>query len=126
MENNREWKYCVVGNIVQTRIDENGVLRYGTSAFSGGTKVYICGKYWDERVKTITVIGLDRFKKFTVSDISPNTIENVRCQRVYKPKVLELMDNFEFWDYWWGNTKKEKKSAELFVEKWNNLFNKKQ
>lgn len=126
MENNREWKYCVVGNIVQTRIDENGVLRYGTSAFSGGTKVYICGKYWDERVKTITVIGLDRFKKFTVSDISPNTIENVRCQRVYNPKVLEIMDDFEFWDYWWGNTTEEKKSAELFVEKWNNLFNKKQ
>lgn len=126
MENNREWRYCVVGNIVKTRIDKNGVLRYGTSAFTGGTKVYICGKYWDERVKAITVIGLDRFKKFTVSDIPPNAIINVRCQRVFKPKVLELMDNFEFWDWWWGNTTEEKKSAELFVEKWNNLFNKKQ
>lgn len=28
------------------------------------------------------------------------------------------MDNFEFRDCWWGNTKKEKKSAELFVDKW--------
>lgn len=118
MEDNREWKYCVIGNIVRTRIDENGILRYGTSAFTGGTKVYICGKYWDERAKTITVIGLNRFKKFSVSDIPPNAIENVRCQRVYKPKVIEIMDDFEFWDYWWGNTKKEKKSAELFVDEW--------
>ena len=124
VENNRAWKCCVVGNIVKTRIDENGILRYGTSAFTGGTKVYLCGKYWDERAKTITVIGLNRFKKFSVSDIPPNAIENVRCQRVYKPKVIEIMDDFEFWDYWWGNTKKEKKSAELFVEKWNNLFTK--
>ena len=63
MEDNREWRYCVVGNIVETRIDENGFLRYGTSAFTGGTKVYLCGKYWDEAYKTITVIGLNRFRK---------------------------------------------------------------
>ena len=26
VENNRAWKCCVVGNIVETRIDENGIL----------------------------------------------------------------------------------------------------
>lgn len=126
MDENREWKYCVVGNIVKTRIDENGILRYGTSAFTGGTKVYICGKYWNETAETITVIGLDRFKEYSVSYVPPNTIINVRCPRVYKTKVLQFMNNPEYWDCWWGNTKMEKKSAELFVEKWNKLFDEKQ
>ena len=31
------WRYAVAGNIKKTRIDENGVLRYGTSAFKGNT-----------------------------------------------------------------------------------------
>jgi len=28
------WRYAVAGNIKKTRIDENGILRYGTPAFS--------------------------------------------------------------------------------------------
>ena len=42
------WRYAVAGNIKKTHIDENGVLRYGTSAFKGNTKVYISGQLWDE------------------------------------------------------------------------------
>ena len=44
------WRYAVAGNIKKTRIDENGILRYGTSAFQGNTKVYISGRLWDERL----------------------------------------------------------------------------
>ena len=32
------WRYAVTGNIKKTRIDENGILRYGTAAFKGNTK----------------------------------------------------------------------------------------
>lgn len=44
------WRYAVAGNIKKTRIDENGVLRYGTSAFKGKAKVYLSGWLWDERL----------------------------------------------------------------------------
>lgn len=47
MANQKAFKYCVVGNIVRERIDENGVLRHGTAAFKGGTRVYIEGKNYD-------------------------------------------------------------------------------
>ncbi len=29
MAEQKAWKYCVVGNIVRERIDENGTLRHG-------------------------------------------------------------------------------------------------
>ena len=122
MEDNREWRYCVVGNIVETRIDENGILRYGTSAFTGGTKVYLCGKYWDEAYKTITVIGLNRFRKIAVSDVPPSAIINVRCQRTFKSRVLEIMDNFEFRDCWWGNTKKKRNQLSFLLKNGTNYL----
>ena len=47
MSEKKEWKYCVVGNIVQERVDENGVLRHGTATFRGGAKVFLCGRRFD-------------------------------------------------------------------------------
>ena len=44
------WRYAVAGNIKKTRIDENGALKYGTATFKGNTKVYLCGRLWDERL----------------------------------------------------------------------------
>ena len=63
------WRYAVAGNIKKTRIDENGVLRYGTSAFKGNTKVYLSGRLWDERLpgdskKEIVVLGLSRGRRY--------------------------------------------------------------
>ena len=36
------------------------------------------------------------------------------------------MNNFEFRDCWWHNTKSDKREAEEFAEKWNALFNKRE
>ena len=60
MSQSANWKYCVVGNITKSHTDGNGIVRYGTSAFTGGTKVYLCGKYWDPSTKTIVAIGITR------------------------------------------------------------------
>ena len=87
-ERKKEWKYCVVGNIVHERIDKDVILRYGTAQFTGGTKVYLCGKYWNDKCDEIRVIGLNRRNKYEASDVPVSAIENVRCARVYKPKVL--------------------------------------
>lgn len=117
---NQAWRYGVVGNITESHIDSQGILRYGSSAFCGGTKVYLCGKYWTMGRDTIGVIGLNRYKRFVFDDVSPDLIENVRCQKVYKPSVLDLMDNFEFRDSWWDNSVAAKKETKRFVEAWNN------
>ena len=60
MSQSADWKYCVVGNITKSHSDENGIVRYGTPAFTGGTKVYLCGKYWDPSRKTIAAIGITK------------------------------------------------------------------
>lgn len=127
MSKTKTWHYCVVGNIVKEHIDENGILRHGTSAFSGRTKVYLCGKNWDERLpqenKTeIAVLGLCRGKRYYVASVPIELIENVRLSRVYTPKILEIMSNFEFVDGWWGNSKEDRDDAETFVKQWRKLY----
>ena len=124
LENKREWKYCVVGNIVHERIDESGVLRYGTAQFTGGTRVYLCGRCWRKDREDITVIGLNRRKQYQATEVPVSAVENVRCSRVYKPKVLEIMNNFEFWRSWWSNAPDDKRETEAFVEMWRNTTQK--
>lgn len=117
----RKWQYCVIGNIAKTHIDEEGSLRYGTSAFSGGTKVYLCSKRWDFSQDTIQVLGLCRGKKYQVHCVPTKLIEKVRCSRVYNPAVLKIMNDWEHADLWWDNTKDDKKGTEDFAEKWSSL-----
>ena len=121
------WRYAVAGNIKKSRIDENGVLRYGTSAFKGNTKVYISGRLWDERLpednkNEIAVLGLSRGRRYYVDSIPVDLIENVRLTRVYKPKVLEIMSDWEFSDCWWGNSQEECNDALDFVKRWNEKY----
>lgn len=118
------WQYCVVGNIVKTHVDKDGTMRYGTVAYSGGTKVYLCGKFWDDRYDTVTVIGRNRFKYYSVTDVPKELIENVRCGRAFRPQALKLMNNWEFSDCWWGNTPEDKAATEDFVRLWNSRYSK--
>ena len=116
------WRYAVAGNIKKTRIDENDILRYGTAAFKGNTKVYLCGRLWDERLpdenKTeISVLGLSRGGRYYVDSVSISLIENLRITRVYTPKVLEIMSDIEFCECWWGNTQEERDDASSFLKR---------
>lgn len=122
MLNSKEWKYCVVGNITKSHTDKDGILRYGTPAFSGGTKVYLCGKYWDPSRETIAVIGMTRGKKYHVIDTVPMYIENVRCSKAYHPAVITLMNNWEMHHLWWSNTAEDKKETIEFTNKWHAKF----
>ena len=116
----QNWTYCVVGNIKESHVDENGVLRYGTAAFASGAKVYLCGRLWDRSRDEISTLGITRGKKLQVVQTDISLIENVRCQKVFRTGVLEMMDNFEFRSCWWGKSKHEKADAEEFVAWWNN------
>ena len=121
MEEKQNWTYCVVGNIKKNHLDEDGVLRYGTAAFTGGTKVYISGRIWDRTRDHINALGLNRRNELQVVWTDIMQIENVRCQKVFQPTVLEIMDNFEFRAGWWGKSRKEKADAEEFVKWWNDI-----
>ena len=121
------WKYAVAGNIKKSHIDENGILRYGTSSFKGNTKVYLCGRLLDERIpnedrKVISVLGLCRGRRYYVDSVPIDLIENVRLTRVYKPKVLKIMSDWEFADCWWGSSQEECNDALAFVKRWNEKY----
>lgn len=114
------WRYAVAGNIKETHIDANGVLRYGTATFRGNAKVYLCGRLWDERLpdssKTeIEVLGINRGGRYCVDVVPTALIENLRIKKVFTPKVLEIMSHYEFCESWWSNTPEDKKDATEFI-----------
>lgn len=95
MQMGQLWKYAAAGNIKKSHLDENGIERYGTLTFTGNTKVYLCGKIWNNERKEIAVLGLCRGKRYYVDRVPVDLIENVRMTKVYTPKVLEIMSNWE-------------------------------
>jgi hypothetical protein len=119
-EQKQEWRFCVSGNIVKTHLDEEGVVRYGAKAFSGGTKVYL---YRNTSVSgdDILVIGKNRFGRYAMEAVPLAFIENIRFQTVFKPTVLEIMGYDEAIEGadWWGRTAADKREAKAFVEMLN-------
>lgn len=120
MNEKKEWKYCVVGNIVNERIDESGIIRHGTVAFRGGTRVYLEGKSLHYADDTIFVIGKNRFGSYAYEKIKRDQIENVRFSKVYKPTIIEKMYPYEEF-CWWGNTEEDGLDAKQFATKWPNF-----
>ncbi len=117
MSENSKWKYCVVGNIVKERIDDDGILRHGTAAFKGGTKVYLEGKNFYSDLRKIEVLGLNRHGRYAREYVPKELIENVRFTRTFNPKIIELMYDYEEFD-WWGNSDEDGLEAKLFAMKW--------
>lgn len=115
------WRFGVVGNIVKQHIDKEGIVRYGTKAFTSGTKVYIDGTTWTPVRDSVSVIARNRFGKYTIESVPVSLVENVRTQRIYKPKVLEIMDYEEVMEgwAWWKRTAADRKAAKAFVDSWN-------
>jgi hypothetical protein len=115
------WRYAVAGNIKKTRIDEDGILRYGTKVFKGNTKIYIFGRWVEDSLienKTeIPVLGLSRGGRYLVDRVPLDCIENFRITRVYTPQVLDIMANWEFNSRWWGNTQAERDDASAFLKR---------
>ena len=123
MAEQKAWKYCVVGNIVRDRIDENGALRHGTAAFKGGTRVYIEGKNYDYGLarNEITVLGLNRHKRYVHECVPKDQIENVRFTKTFKPKIMDMMYEYEGHDGWWGDSDEDGLDAKQFALNWPEL-----
>ena len=110
---NKEWRLCAVGNIVDSHL-EDGIIRRGTSAFPPKAKVYLCGKNWNKNY-TIPVIGLTRGKRYECLCVPVKTIENVRFSRVFTPAVLYMMADFECSTSWWERTANDKREIKKFI-----------
>lgn len=120
MEEKHAWRFGVAGNIVAQHIDENGILRFGTPAFTGGTKVYIDGKHFGYDPKGVSVIGLNRFHEYQIVTVPPELIENVRTVTIHKPSVLKILERvaaMDGWE-WWGRIAKDRKECKKFVDNW--------
>jgi hypothetical protein len=100
-------KYCVVGNIIKERLDENGVRRFGTASFPGGRKVYISKHLSSDGV---IVLGLNRFNRYVEERISLFWIENIRFSKTYTPRILEFMTKISEYPQMWFSYKEEDKT----------------
>lgn len=111
-----KWRYCVAANIINEHIDNEGIARNGTIVFPPGRKVYLSKRLW-RSPNEVTVMGLNRFKsKYVLERVPLAHIENIRCQKVFKPRVTELMcDDFEHHDMWWDNTDEDCLDAQMYV-----------
>ena len=98
MDEKLKWIFGAAGNIVKTHTDEAGIVYYGSKAFKGGTKVYLYGRYWEQDWNEISVIGQNRFGRWVYESVPTELIENVREQRIYNPKVLDIISHIRWLD----------------------------
>ena len=113
-------KYCVIGNIVLERQDNEGNTLYGTASFPGGRKVYISRRLWDNGV---VVMGLNRFKsRYVLETVPLSCIDNIRASKTFAPSVLELMMNTdEYPDMWWLYKDEDKDGSEKYAQTLNRV-----
>lgn len=111
-----DWKWCLVGNIVREReYGENHEIRIGTKHFSPETKIYCAPGHWGDGYENIAVIGKQRGNPKYIEIIMPRRfIENFRCQKVFRPAVLRLM-NKSHWGFW-SNSDSDKKAITEMAE----------
>lgn len=124
-DSSKNWRFCAVGNIVKEHTDEESNVFYGTKAFTGGTKVYLDDRSYLLERGLVSVIGLNRFKRYAVEIVPVELIENVRMQRIYKPTVLKIMDYLEACGWpWRTRTADDKREVKAFVENWESNYGK--
>ena len=106
----QEWRWCMVGNIVDTHIyGENHELMHGTKHFRPNAKVYISLSYPGMGNEKVRVIGIPRHSKEYIEIAIPRRyICNFRLQKVFSPAVLRRMKNTDYHMCWWGNTDKDR------------------
>ena len=100
-QNEQEWVWALVGNIVQEReYGEQHEIRRGTKHFSPGAKVYCAPGHWGDGYENIVVIGRHRGGPKYIEIVMPRKhIENFRCKKVFRPAALKLMKASE-WGFW--------------------------
>ena len=66
----------------------------------------------------ITVLGLNRYRHYVYEFVPKDLIENVRFARTYKPKIMDMMYEYEGHDGWWGDSDEDGLDAKQFAINW--------
>ena len=109
-------KYCVVANIVDERVDEEGILRHGTASFPAGRKVYISKQIYGNQVN---VFGINRFKRPTYDYVHLNELRNIHATRTFsKSAIIHMTDDIIdlIANTWFGYKVEDKIAAELYAQ----------
>ncbi|MDE6592497.1 MAG: hypothetical protein K2K57_05465 [Oscillospiraceae bacterium] len=116
----QEWRWCLAGNIVGAHgFGEEHEIRYGTKHFAVGTKVYLYHAFPGMGNENIVAIGIPRNgRNYIEVVIRTKYIENFRCQKCFKPAVLNRMENSNYCS-WLGNSEDDRKEAVRFADIFN-------
>ena len=117
MTSDLEWRWCLVGNIVETRLyGEEKEVRNGTKRFSGGTKVYVAPSQWGDGFENVVVLGKPRGRRGGVIEmvIRRDYIHNFRLQKIYSPLLLRRMSKSQH--SWWENTDGDRDLIKDYIE----------
>ena len=123
MENEKvEWRWCLVGNIVDKRIyGEDHEIRYGTKHFSPGTKVYVAPHQWGDGGENRVVLGNPRNKKgYIECVIRRDYLCNLRIKKVYSPLLLKRMSESKY-DWWWDFDEKDQEWTKKMADEINEM-----
>lgn len=115
-----EWRWCLVGNIAETReYGENHEIKNGTKQFSGGTKVYVAPVQWGDGYENVIVLGKPRGRKGGLIEmvIRRKYIENFRLKKVFDPGALRKINKSEH--TWWGNRDHDRDEIKEYVSRLN-------
>tara|TARA_Y100001954_G_C15346403_1_gene377098 strand:+ start:83 stop:511 length:429 start_codon:yes stop_codon:yes gene_type:complete len=115
----REFEWCIVGNIVdQHTWGEEKVIKKGTKHFPPNAKVYCMPEFTGSAHEKIRVIGKPRKSKKLINVvINTRHITNLRIQKVYDPKIQNVIGSHIF--YW--TNRREKKEFQKLEEMVNHL-----
>ena len=108
------YRWCVVGNIIETRIDEEtGTVYHGTKLFPPKGRVYIYPDQGDD-LDEVSIIGRARKSHTLAEDVVPlKFIEDLRIQKEYHPYILDYMDHHSF--LWYTNSKADAMKAHMLL-----------
>lgn len=118
-EDEPEWRWCLVGNIVKEHpFGEEKERRQGTKHFAPGAKVYCAQSMWGDGYESIGVLGTPRHgKKYIEIIMERKRIENFRIQKTYNPQILDIMKQRHY--SWWSNTDKDREDILRYL-RWLN------
>ena len=95
---NEPFVYCLVGNIIEERVNQQQETIKGTKHFSPGTKVYCYPPQWGDGYENIKVIGKHRKSFKMVTMIIPSKfVTNWRLKSVYDPFIVKEMNKNDGW-----------------------------
>ena len=103
-EKDKEWVWCLVGNIVEShKYGESKERMTGTKHFRPGAKVFMAPANWGDGYEKIVVIGCPRHKKNYIEIIMRSEYtENHRIQKIYQPSILKMMEKSSH--LWWDES----------------------